>query len=223
MGASAAQRASSHLRELIFDGVLHPGDRVDQNEVAAALSISRQPVREAVQELAADGLLVVRPQHGVFVGPFDDDTVRGHYELYGFLRGYAAAKVASSADDDTIAELRSLVRAIAAAPDADAVDVATAAFYRAVNIASGNLRLRFALRAMSRFVPGNFFARYPDSVGVSLRGARRILRAIEAGDADAASAACLALWRAGGELVVADLVARGVLDEPTRRTGRRTS
>jgi DNA-binding GntR family transcriptional regulator len=211
-GLSAAQRASVHLREQIFGGSLRAGDRVDQKEVAAALHISRQPVREAVLELAADGLLVVRPQHGVFVGPFDAETVRGHFELYGFLRGYAAAKVARRREPAVLEQLHELQSVIDRSSDPEAIDVAARHFYRTINIAAGNLRLRATLRSMSRFVPGNFYERYPEAITLSRRGGPRILRAIERGDADAASSACIDLWRSGGELVVVDLTARGVLD-----------
>ena len=64
---------------------------------------------------------------------------------------------------------------------------------------------------MSRFAPGNFFVRYPEAGRLGIRGAHRILRAIERGEADAASEACIDLWRAGGEIVVADLATRGVI------------
>ena len=219
-GTSAAVRASVHLREEILQGRLRTGDRVDQNEVAEKLHISRQPVREAVLELAADGLLVVRPQHGVFVGPFDAETVLGHFELYGHLRGYAAAKVARRADPVVVERLRELQRLIRSSTDPNAIDTAAGTFYRTINIAAGNLRLRTTLRSMSRFVPGNFYVRYPEAIQLSHTGGGRIVRAIERGNADAASRACIDLWRAGGELVVADLAARGVL-EPARVTRRR--
>lgn len=210
---SAALRASAYLRNLMFDGSIRPGDRVDQNEIAAALRVSRQPVREAVLELAADGLLDVRPQHGVFVGPFNVDTVRDHFELYGVLRGYAAAKVAKSVDPETLSRLQALHRVATNESRVVALDAATAEFFRTINVAAHNLRLRVALRSMSRFVPGNFYERYPEAIALSHRGSKQILHAIEQGDPDKATAACSNLWRAGGEIVVADLTSRGVLTE----------
>jgi len=75
-GAPAAERASVHLRWLLFEGRIRPGDRIDQDEIAASLGISRQPVREAVLGLASEGLLLIRPRKGVFVGRFDAKLVR---------------------------------------------------------------------------------------------------------------------------------------------------
>ena len=62
---SAASRASAHLRSLIFDGDLPPGDRADQDAVAATLGISRQPVREAVLELQPTACRWSGPEHGL--------------------------------------------------------------------------------------------------------------------------------------------------------------
>jgi DNA-binding GntR family transcriptional regulator len=209
--SSAAARASVHIRELIFTGVLRPGDRLDQDEVSVALGVSRQPVREAVLEIATDGLLVVRPRHGVFVGQFSQKTVRDHFELYGYLRGYAAARVASSRDARTVARLAELQRAAERSNDIEEIDRIVAEFFRTINVASDNLRLRIVLRAMTRFVPGNFFDRFPKAIPHARRGCRRILRALEDHDPAQASLECERMWREGGEFVIEALQASGVL------------
>jgi DNA-binding GntR family transcriptional regulator len=212
---SAAERASTYLRDVIFDGVIRPGDRVDQNEVAAALDISRQPVREAASargRRTARGAAPTRCPSG----PLMPRPVRGHFELYDLPRP-AAPKVARSADLLTVERL---LLAVTSAAPMSTRSMRLREFYRTMNVAAGNLRLRYALRSMSRFVPGNFYARYPDAIALSRRGTRRILRAIEQHRPDQAAEATLELWRAGGELVVDDLVARGVLAAPA--SGRRT-
>jgi DNA-binding GntR family transcriptional regulator len=61
--------AYAKLRELLIAGQLAPGDKVSPRELAAQLGVSPMPVREAVQRLAAEGALVVRPQSGARV-PF---------------------------------------------------------------------------------------------------------------------------------------------------------
>ena len=134
----AAERAAQHVRQLLFSGALRAGDRVDQNEIASELGISRQPVREAVLELASDGLLLVRPHHGVFVGRFDAETVRGHYELNGYLEAYAAAKVSVAADPATIERLGDLHQQFLATRDPVAAQAAVTEFYRTINVAAGN-------------------------------------------------------------------------------------
>jgi len=209
----AAERAGSHLRELLFDGKIRPGDQIDQGELALTLGISRQPVREAVLELANDGLLVIRPRKGVFVGRFDAKTVRGHYELNGYLEAYAARKVAQRPDPETIERLRALLDTMQQTDEPVDIETASTAFYRAVNVASDNPRIGDTLRVLRRFVPAPVYERYPSLVAIARTGAASLLAAVEHSDPDAAAEACTTQWNAAGEVVVADLVARGIIDE----------
>ncbi len=207
----AAERAGVHIRELLFAGAVRPGDRIDQNEIAATLGISRQPVREAVLELAGDGILVIRPHHGVFVGRFDAETVRGHYELNGYLEAYAAAKVARLGDGVVIGRLRELHEVVLGSGDPVTLQRAASEFYRTIIVATGNPRLRSTMRVLERFVPGPAFVRYPALLEGARRANSELLAAIETGDPSAAAAICVEQWRAGGEIVVQDLVARGII------------
>jgi DNA-binding GntR family transcriptional regulator len=209
---AAAERAGAYLRELLFDGKIRPGDKIDQDEIAAALGVSRQPVRDAVQELSYDGLLVVRPRKGVFVGRFDAKTVRGHYELNGYLEAYAARKVARQTDASTLEHLREFLRRMQESDDPVAIEAASTELYRTLNVASDNPRIGDTLRVLRRFLPGPVYARYPSLVNIALEGAAALLDAIERGDADAAAKACTTQWNAAGEIVVADLVAREVIE-----------
>lgn len=61
------QQLFQNLRTSIIRGELEPGRRVSEAEIATALSVSRQPVREAFIKLAEEGLLEIRPQRGTFV------------------------------------------------------------------------------------------------------------------------------------------------------------
>jgi DNA-binding GntR family transcriptional regulator len=210
-GLSAAERASSLLRQRLFDGLVRPGDRIDQNEVAGTLGISRQPVRDAVLDLAAEGIVVIRPRHGVFVGRFDAETVRGHYELNGYLEAYAAARAARTRDPKLLARLRHLHAIVEASSDPEVVAPASAEFYEAVTAAACNPRLGSTLRVLQRFVPGNIFARYPATLEPARRYGRALVRAIERQDQEAAVAACTQQWAAGAELIIADLVTRGII------------
>jgi DNA-binding GntR family transcriptional regulator len=67
------------LREGIIDGIFAPGDQINEAQVAAQLTVSRGPVREALHRLVQEGLLVSRPNRGVFV---QDLTSRDVAEIY---------------------------------------------------------------------------------------------------------------------------------------------
>jgi DNA-binding GntR family transcriptional regulator len=63
----ALDLALSKLREMIVAGALMPGEQIRQQEVADELGVSRVPLREALNVLARQGLLVHRPHQGYFV------------------------------------------------------------------------------------------------------------------------------------------------------------
>src|SRR5690606_39030859 len=73
---SARSSAYAQVREEIIDGHLAPGAPLSENELAARLGISRQPVREALLLIAQEGLVEVRPQSGTYVTHIDPDRVR---------------------------------------------------------------------------------------------------------------------------------------------------
>ena len=74
---------------LILKGVLKPGQRINEPDVASRLQVSRVPVREALRELESSGLVVSRKHSGVFVRQLDAAEIRDLYQLRGLLDGFA--------------------------------------------------------------------------------------------------------------------------------------
>lgn len=70
---------ADRLRDGIIDGAFAPGDQINEAQVAAQLQVSRGPVREALHRLVQEGLLLARPNRGVFV---QELTVRDIAEIY---------------------------------------------------------------------------------------------------------------------------------------------
>jgi DNA-binding GntR family transcriptional regulator len=207
----AADRASLYIREMIFDGKLRQGDQLDQQDICNALSVSRQPVREAILEIAAEGLLVVRPRHGVFVGPFNERTIRETCDLYGHLRGYAASRVAASRDAEAVKQLAKKMRDVQASVGPHDFSYALDAYFQLIVTAADNLRLGFLLQSVARFVPQNFFDRFPKAIPPARRSCANIQRAIQREDAVEAAIECEVMWRRGGDYIVTELKANKVL------------
>lgn len=69
------------LRERIIDGVYAPGIRMSQSTLAAELSVSRTPLREALHRLEGDGLLVAEANRGMQVAPTDVGQVEQFYAI----------------------------------------------------------------------------------------------------------------------------------------------
>lgn len=85
-----ADRAAEHIRALIETGRLGPGDRLNEVEIAAHLSMSRGPVREAVRRFSSAGLVVSEPNLGSRVVELGEGTVRALYEVRESLESMAA-------------------------------------------------------------------------------------------------------------------------------------
>jgi DNA-binding GntR family transcriptional regulator len=77
------------LRRLIFRGDIAAGERIKESEVAAALGVSRTPLREATRLLASEGLLELLPGRGVRVRRFSAQEIRDHFEVIGALERHA--------------------------------------------------------------------------------------------------------------------------------------
>ncbi|WP_329387544.1 GntR family transcriptional regulator [Streptomyces sp. NBC_01716] len=77
----ASQRVADTLRKRILSGALTPGTRIMQEEVAESLGSSRLPVREALRILAAEGLVVIKPNSGAWVSKMDLAECQATYKL----------------------------------------------------------------------------------------------------------------------------------------------
>lgn len=75
----------AHLRREILTGVLKPGDRLLQNSIAERMQTSTTPVREAIRELAASGLVDLDPHHGVMIHRPTEAELQEIYEIRSFL------------------------------------------------------------------------------------------------------------------------------------------
>jgi len=101
-------RAVSLLREAILDGTFAQGERLVEVDLAERLGISRGPVRDALQVLAAEGLVEVSPYKGATVRQLSPKDILEILDLRMLLEGYAARRAAESATVDEIADVRSI-------------------------------------------------------------------------------------------------------------------
>ena len=141
----APDRVYEALKQLILDNELPAGSFVLQEELAERLGVSRTPVREALIKLDAEGLIEVRPRHGMRVKPVSIAAMREIYELLTVLEAFAAGKVA--ADGAPAHVLAALEQAVSDMDDAlTRNDLAAWAdaddrFHKLLVAACGNTRL----------------------------------------------------------------------------------
>jgi DNA-binding GntR family transcriptional regulator len=90
---AAKDRAFDHVKSQVLTGALPGGELISEGEVAAALGMSRTPVREAFLRLEAEGLLRLYPQRGALVVPVSSEEARAVIEARLVLEQFAASKV----------------------------------------------------------------------------------------------------------------------------------
>jgi DNA-binding GntR family transcriptional regulator len=108
------------LRNLIVDGQLPAGDRVNEVHLAARLGVSRTPLREALGRLVAEGAIATAPRIGFSVRPLTLDEFEQVYAVRTLLDP-EALRLAGVPSPQALGRLRSLNRAIREARDADKV------------------------------------------------------------------------------------------------------
>src|SRR5262245_58421463 len=111
---SRPEQVYTRLRDLIVQGLLSPGSRIVETEIATRLGVSRTPVREALQRLQQEGYVMGSPgaqQSRLTVAPLTRDDVYELLNIVGALEGMGARGAGSlpSSERHALArELRSL-------------------------------------------------------------------------------------------------------------------
>ena len=133
------------LRQAILSSAIRPGERLSPGELAAQLGVSLMPVRHAIQLLAAEGLVEVRPRSGTFVASVSAREVRETFEIRCALECLAVEKAVQSLSAKELAELRRLQDALSKSPRTDADrrrhEDNNAAFHLLFLQAAGNAKL----------------------------------------------------------------------------------
>lgn len=102
---SAQQEAYCHIRRRILSGVLQPGHRINLAEIAQSLSISRMPIRDALRQLDAEGLVVMRPNRGATVVDLTPDEAEEYFEIRAALEALSSGLAAPVLSKDDIENL----------------------------------------------------------------------------------------------------------------------
>jgi DNA-binding GntR family transcriptional regulator len=140
-GSTVYQRVHELLRAEIVSGRIAPGTRLKIQDVAARLGLSHMPVREALQHLQGEGLVVLAPNRGATVRRMDAAFVRNIFAIREALEGYLTRQAAGLIGADGIARLREVQAALRranAAGDVTAAIRLNRAFHRTIEEATGN-------------------------------------------------------------------------------------
>lgn len=128
---STPSMVASRIREAIAQGEISPGSQLGEVEFAARLGVSRGPLREGLQRLTQEGLLVSHRNRGLFVIEMTPAQVRDLYLAREAVERAAAAQIHETKATESAARLLAVVEEMAAAAgDVRAVSMADIRFHQ---------------------------------------------------------------------------------------------
>jgi DNA-binding GntR family transcriptional regulator len=175
------------LRDAINQGVLPDGAVLNQVALAERFGISRVPVREAMKQLQAEGLISAEPHRPAVVRGLSIERIVETYDIRGLVEGYLLEKAAPQIDAAAIKELRRLLREMAKVDDHQRWLELNAEFHERLYEPSGattGLELAAQLRARGeRYVHLWSGGRGIQRISEAAREHKRIVDLVAAGDA----------------------------------------
>ena len=151
------EAAAEYLRDSISSGQLSPGSRVDQDDVAATLGMSRVPVREAVIELAQKDYIEAVARRGAYVSHLGVSDVEDHFEIVALVFGVAIRRAAKRVTPVDLGELRRVDAEITATADPIHREELATRFLTRIARAGSSRRLDGILRFLGGSLAGGFY------------------------------------------------------------------
>jgi DNA-binding GntR family transcriptional regulator len=213
---------SSYVREGVFSGTLKAGERIDQDELAEILGVSKIPVREALIGLEAEALVINLPRRGSFVGALTAQDVVDQFHMTGLIAGFAASRATDRLTDSQLGQLEAILDDMRTNRDGSELRRLNDNFHRIINDAGCTTRIRSILGLLSDGIPSRF---YEFAVGwseVANDFHRQIVDALKERDAQKAGALMARHVRDGSSEAVKLLEEIGFWksDEDTGRSRR---
>ena len=193
MAGNTFHKLRDEIENGIVTGEFEPGERLDEVQLANRYGVSRTPIREALMQLGAIGLVEIRPRRGAVVVDPAPDRVFEMFEVMAEMEGMAGALAARRHTEDDHAALvhaHAQCEEAAASEDTDRYYYENETFHRAIYAASHSgfleeqcVVLHRRLRPYRRLQ-----LRVRNRMKVSLKEHGEIVAAILAGEAEAARA-----------------------------------
>jgi len=188
---SAKERIYSTIRDWIIEGVLEPNEKLSDVELSEYFSVSRTPVREAFQLLAAQKLVRVLPGKATIVADIKPDNLREWYLPLAHLQALAAELACQRLDDKQIDELELLNQRFAQTIRTGEIAAslkADAAFHRKILDLAGNQYITEFSETLLLHVQRIEYAFFRQAKGLeqSVRAHADLIAALRRRDAQAA-------------------------------------
>ncbi len=139
--AALHEQVAQRLRQMLVEGQIPPGSKLNERELSELLRVSRTPLREAFKMLAAEGLLELQPNRGAIAVVLSEDDVRHTFEVMAGLEAQSGELAARRVTDAELAEIRAMHYEMLAAytrRDLSAYYALNARIHAAINAAAKN-------------------------------------------------------------------------------------
>ncbi|WP_157015615.1 GntR family transcriptional regulator [Mesorhizobium xinjiangense] len=191
MAANTFHKLRDEIENGIVTGAFEPGARLDEAQLAARFGVSRTPIREALMQLSAIGLVEVRPRRGAIVVDPGPDRIFEMFEVMAELESMAGALAArrhTEQDKAAILDSHARCERSAASEDSDSYYYDNEVFHYAIYAASHSGFLAEQCAALHRRLRPyrRLQLRVRNRMKVSLSEHAAIVEAILAGDAETA-------------------------------------
>ena len=209
-----SEAVAAYVRNRIFDGTYTAGEYVRLDQLAAELGISVTPVREALFQLRAEGLLAQQPHRGFVVLPVTGRDITDVSDVQGHIGGELAARAATNITDDQVRELESIQAQLEDAYRRDDHERAVRLnhdFHRAINVAADSPKLAQLMSQITRYAPESVFPIVTGWPKQSMKDHRRVVAALANRDPGEARAAMSEHLSAGAGPLITHLKQRGVV------------
>lgn len=210
---SLKDTAATYIRDLIFNGYLLRGERIDQDAVAEILGVSKLPVREALITLEAAALIDIVPRRGSFVAQITKDDLVDHYRIYASIEMIATERAAETLETVDFEALHQNIAGMRTSSDGAVREKLNHDFHRIINKAGGSRRLRVLIKGLEAMMFADF---YRAGEGWSDRATddhQKIAEALEQRDGKTASEVMRQHIVDGGAHAIAILDQRGFWDD----------
>ncbi len=106
--AALHEQVAQRLRQMLVEGRIAPGAKLNERELAQVLQVSRTPLREAIKMLAAEGLVELLPNRGAIAVSLSETDVRHTFEVMAGLEALSGELAAQRITDEELAEIRAM-------------------------------------------------------------------------------------------------------------------
>jgi len=101
-------QVGTRLRQLIVEGAIAPGAKLNERALAEQLHVSRTPLREAIRMLAAEGLVDLLPNRGAVAAQLSAQSIADTFEVVAGLEGQSGELAAERISEGELSEIRAL-------------------------------------------------------------------------------------------------------------------